>query len=69
MVKTQGVIHFSLPATDLERSGKFYSDSHRGGGTGIRDLHERHHDNGGAVVHGECGDDAGGDAASVILRF
>ena len=26
MVKTQGVVHFSLPVTDLERSGKFYSE-------------------------------------------
>lgn len=26
MVKTQGVVHFSLPATDLERSAKFYSE-------------------------------------------
>ena len=26
MVKTQGVVHFSLPVTDLERSAKFYSE-------------------------------------------
>src|SRR5437016_13094531 len=26
MIKTQGVVHFSLPVTDLERSGKFYSE-------------------------------------------
>jgi glyoxylase I family protein len=26
MIKTQGVVHFSLPVTDLERSAKFYSD-------------------------------------------
>lgn len=26
MVKTQGVVHFSLPATDLERSARFYSE-------------------------------------------
>ncbi|HXV80857.1 MAG TPA: VOC family protein [Candidatus Binatia bacterium] len=25
MVKTQGVVHFSLPVTDLERSARFYS--------------------------------------------
>jgi catechol 2,3-dioxygenase-like lactoylglutathione lyase family enzyme len=26
MIKTRGVVHFSLPVTDLERSGKFYSE-------------------------------------------
>jgi catechol 2,3-dioxygenase-like lactoylglutathione lyase family enzyme len=26
MVKTQGVVHFSLPVTDLERSARFYGD-------------------------------------------
>ena len=26
MVKTQGVVHFSLPVTDLERSAKFYAE-------------------------------------------
>jgi catechol 2,3-dioxygenase-like lactoylglutathione lyase family enzyme len=26
MIKTQGVVHFSLPVTDLERSAKFYSE-------------------------------------------
>ena len=26
MVKTQGVVHFSLPVTDLERSAKFYGE-------------------------------------------
>ncbi len=26
MVKTQGVVHFSLPVTDLERSAGFYSE-------------------------------------------
>jgi catechol 2,3-dioxygenase-like lactoylglutathione lyase family enzyme len=26
MVKTQGVVHFSLPVTDLERSATFYSE-------------------------------------------
>jgi catechol 2,3-dioxygenase-like lactoylglutathione lyase family enzyme len=26
MVKTQGVVHFSLPVTDIERSAKFYSE-------------------------------------------
>lgn len=26
MVKTQGVIHFSLPITDIERSAQFYSE-------------------------------------------
>ena len=26
MVKTQGVVHFSLPVTDVERSAKFYSE-------------------------------------------
>jgi len=26
MVKTQGVVHFSLPVADLERSAKFYSE-------------------------------------------
>jgi catechol 2,3-dioxygenase-like lactoylglutathione lyase family enzyme len=26
MVKTQGVLHFSLPATNLERSARFYSE-------------------------------------------
>jgi catechol 2,3-dioxygenase-like lactoylglutathione lyase family enzyme len=26
MVKTQGVVHFSLPVTDLECSAKFYSE-------------------------------------------
>jgi hypothetical protein len=26
MIKTQGVVHFSLPVTDLERSTKFYSE-------------------------------------------
>ena len=26
MVKTLGVVHFSLPVTDLERSAKFYSE-------------------------------------------
>jgi len=26
MVKTRGVVHFSLPVTDLERSAKFYSE-------------------------------------------
>jgi catechol-2,3-dioxygenase len=25
MIKTQGVVHFSLPVTDLERSARFYS--------------------------------------------
>lgn len=26
MIRTQGVVHFSLPVTDLERSAKFYSE-------------------------------------------
>lgn len=26
MVKTQGVLHFSLPVTDLERGARFYSE-------------------------------------------
>lgn len=26
MIKTQGVIHFSLPASDLERSARFYQE-------------------------------------------
>jgi catechol 2,3-dioxygenase-like lactoylglutathione lyase family enzyme len=26
MIKTQGVVHFSLPVTDLERSARFYSE-------------------------------------------
>jgi catechol 2,3-dioxygenase-like lactoylglutathione lyase family enzyme len=26
MVRTQGVVHFSLPVTDVERSAKFYSE-------------------------------------------
>ncbi len=26
MVKTQGVVHFSLPVTDMERSARFYSE-------------------------------------------
>jgi catechol 2,3-dioxygenase-like lactoylglutathione lyase family enzyme len=26
MIKTQGVLHFSLPATDLDRSAKFYHE-------------------------------------------
>lgn len=26
MVKTQGVVHFSLPVTDVERSARFYSE-------------------------------------------
>lgn len=26
MVKTQGVVHFSLPVTDLDRSARFYSE-------------------------------------------
>ena len=26
MVQTQGVIHFSLPVTDLDRSAKFYHE-------------------------------------------
>jgi catechol 2,3-dioxygenase-like lactoylglutathione lyase family enzyme len=26
MIKTQGVVHFSLPVTDVERSAKFYSE-------------------------------------------
>src|ERR671914_433304 len=26
MVKTRGVVHFSLPVTDLERSANFYSE-------------------------------------------
>ncbi|HEY6367008.1 MAG TPA: VOC family protein [Candidatus Binatia bacterium] len=26
MIKTQGVVHFSLPVTDLERSAMFYSE-------------------------------------------
>ena len=26
MIRTQGVIHFSLPVTDLERSAKFYHE-------------------------------------------
>jgi catechol 2,3-dioxygenase-like lactoylglutathione lyase family enzyme len=26
MIKTQGVVHFSLPVTDMERSAKFYSE-------------------------------------------
>jgi catechol 2,3-dioxygenase-like lactoylglutathione lyase family enzyme len=26
MVKTQGVVHFSLPVTNVERSAKFYSE-------------------------------------------
>jgi catechol 2,3-dioxygenase-like lactoylglutathione lyase family enzyme len=26
MIRTQGVLHFSLPVTDLDRSGKFYNE-------------------------------------------
>ncbi len=26
MIKTQGVVHFSLPVTDLERSARFYNE-------------------------------------------
>ena len=26
MIKTQGVVHFSLPASDLDRSGRFYNE-------------------------------------------
>ena len=26
MIQTQGVLHFSLPVTDLDRSGKFYHE-------------------------------------------
>ncbi len=26
MIKTQGVVHFSLPVSDLERSARFYSE-------------------------------------------
>ena len=26
MIKTEGVLHFSLPVTDLDRSGKFYNE-------------------------------------------
>ncbi len=47
MVKTQGVVHFSLPVTDLERSARFYSEL-----LGMKIVHKTQQ-----MVFLKCGDD------------
>jgi catechol 2,3-dioxygenase-like lactoylglutathione lyase family enzyme len=47
MIKTQGVVHFSLPITDTERSARFYSEL-----LGMRIVHKTPQ-----MVFLKCGDD------------
>ncbi len=47
MVKTQGVVHFSLPVTDIERSARFYSEL-----LGMKIVHKTPR-----MVFLKCGDD------------
>jgi catechol 2,3-dioxygenase-like lactoylglutathione lyase family enzyme len=47
MIKTQGVVHFSLPVTDIERSARFYTEL-----LGMRIVHKTPQ-----MVFLKCGDD------------
>jgi catechol 2,3-dioxygenase-like lactoylglutathione lyase family enzyme len=47
MIKTQGVVHFSLPVTDLARSARFYSEL-----LGMKIVHKTQQ-----MVFLKCGDD------------
>lgn len=47
MIKTQGVVHFTIPVTDLERGAKFYSEL-----LGMRILRKNPH-----MVFLKCGND------------
>ncbi|MGH7829226.1 MAG: VOC family protein [Candidatus Binatia bacterium] len=47
MIKTQGVVHFTIPVSDLDRSEKFYN-----GTLGMRVLRKNRH-----MVFLKCGDD------------
>ena len=47
MIKTLGVVHFTIPVTDLERSAKFYNEL-----LGMRILYKTPR-----MVFLKCGDD------------